>query len=94
MAILKTALDEEILSKSQKSICRAILKMAQLHEAKSTLDKIDLSLYNAESPQGVTVKELKQQICIYLLEQISQILITTKIPKLKLESEFIPTEKA
>jgi hypothetical protein len=90
MAILKTALDEEILSKSQRQVCRAIYQMSQLHEAIIQLNKLELVQSTEPNPNGVTtVHDQYQDMKLYLLTQISQIMMFTKIPKLRTTKKLI-----
>jgi hypothetical protein len=76
MAILKSSLEEPLLTREQTSIIRAIAHSAQIAEAIKQLSIIDELLTNGKLPRQ-NPSELRD----YLNAEASRVLMQIKIPK-------------
>jgi len=91
MAILKTALDEEILSKSQRLVIRSIYRMSQLNEALVAFQKLEFDNV-VRGPKDQSRVDQVHAMKAYLSSSISSVLLSVKIPKPRLEKESSPDQ--
>jgi hypothetical protein len=92
MAILKGSLEEEILTKSQRVIVKAIYKMSQLNEAKTTMSKIAYlsDIHSNECSKENLVPECIEKANLikeYFDSEIEKILHSIKLPSRGLKKD-------
>jgi len=78
MAILKSSLEEPMLTREQTHVIRAIVHAAQIAEALKALSIIEVTMTNGVLPTA-QVPQLKQ----YLMDQVNRVLTQVKIPKVE-----------
>lgn len=86
MALLQKSLEEPLLSRQQSSVCRDILRAAQLNEALRSLALITQTLsHNPDKGDEQIVSAT--MIRNYLESEIKRVLNEIKTPKIITESE-------
>jgi hypothetical protein len=82
MALQKTIVEEGILSKQERSVLRGILRISYLTEAVNSLEKSVDVLTSGRAPgaSGQVSKTQALSIRNYLLDQVNQVLMATKVP--------------
>jgi len=76
MAILKSSLEEPLLTREQTSVIRAIAHSALIAEAIKQLSIINISIANGETPRNEVI-----DIESYLKAEALRVLTQVKIPK-------------
>jgi len=79
MAILKSSLEEPLLTREQSSVVRAIVHAAQIAEAYTALQKI-ISNDDLKQVSNLSISHY-QDLSQYLLAETNRVLISIKTPK-------------
>lgn len=85
MAILKSVLDEPLLSRQQAVVLRDIARAAQLSQGLKELQNIEDNL-DPKQDDNVLRRSRYLDIQSYLSSEIKRILTQVKVPKLKPEN--------
>jgi len=96
MAILKTLLDEEYISKSERSILRALYRANALMEGQKVLGSLNLNSYSRMKANDAFSSEIEDQvkaINTYLDLQISKALMSIRLSPIASTSEETQTHK-